>query len=473
MHLYALLSLAALSSSLWWPSRPLVSLQNRYEPQPVHNAHHVFNAIHSSMRQWGSSLNHNGVSFFLATVPEGVLLHHGTGNSQRVEGMEWLAFEPEHAMNFAWKLCDNETLSFKEAIADHARSPAGWMHVIHREDDEQRIQVQGTAQSVTDRRPIPPPVRPPICVGAGYLHTYSTTRPLHLVYIDGQSAAKTTKGTLDSQDFILRSNGSVPKDPPPNFAFDDYRRAQDLCHLAKNDYKGQVDGYLRMEHGFEIILCDFSNLDVVSILGAQNDGNGNRFDPDDPFVGEAHFIFFSAVAARYNGIGGERVKITYDDFVTSFSYPDMDLWLQGEELPRLNGTRDGLKMRVKEDVRNLVLGGKFPGDGPHGRSPLGKHRPPMKHEILSAMSSEEARLSQMRNGRPPIPSKQEHRLSNGDKQHPQTLPPHHVPHPPVNWQSIADLYIARYANIYPTSPAGGSTQPSPSSTRSHGYTNLT
>lgn len=67
----------------------------------VDNANHIFNAIHSSMRQWGSSLNHNGMSFFLATVPEGTQLYHGTWDPDFVKGMQWLAFEPEHALIFA------------------------------------------------------------------------------------------------------------------------------------------------------------------------------------------------------------------------------------------------------------------------------------------------------------------------------------------------------------------------------------
>lgn len=41
------------------------------------------------MRQWGSSLNHNGMSFFMATVPTGTRFYHGTWSSERVMGMEW------------------------------------------------------------------------------------------------------------------------------------------------------------------------------------------------------------------------------------------------------------------------------------------------------------------------------------------------------------------------------------------------
>ncbi|EAQ83551.1 hypothetical protein CHGG_09955 [Chaetomium globosum CBS 148.51] len=35
------------------------------------NAFDIFNAIQSAMRQWGSSLNHNGMSLFVVTIPPG------------------------------------------------------------------------------------------------------------------------------------------------------------------------------------------------------------------------------------------------------------------------------------------------------------------------------------------------------------------------------------------------------------------
>lgn len=65
------------------------------------NANHIFNTIQDSMRQWGSSLHHNGVSYFLARVPAGTQFYHGTSKDTPVIGTEWLAFEPEHAMVFA------------------------------------------------------------------------------------------------------------------------------------------------------------------------------------------------------------------------------------------------------------------------------------------------------------------------------------------------------------------------------------
>lgn len=53
------------------------------------------------MRQWGSSLDHNGMSVFFATVPAYTEFYHGSSSSQPINGTQWLAFEPEHALNFA------------------------------------------------------------------------------------------------------------------------------------------------------------------------------------------------------------------------------------------------------------------------------------------------------------------------------------------------------------------------------------
>jgi len=61
----------------------------------------------------------------------------------------------------------------------------------------------------------------------GYLHIYRTTRPLtNLLYIDGMSAGKTSMGTLDTQDLVLRNSSN---DGP---TWDDYTRSQELCALG-------------------------------------------------------------------------------------------------------------------------------------------------------------------------------------------------------------------------------------------------
>ena len=53
------------------------------------------------------------------------------------------------------------------------------------------------------------------------------------------SAGKTANGTLDSQDCILLV------------------AAAGLCELAAQEWEGGVDRFVRMEGGFEVVLCEF------------------------------------------------------------------------------------------------------------------------------------------------------------------------------------------------------------------------
>jgi hypothetical protein len=162
------------------------------------NAPQIFNAVHSAFRQWGSSLKHNGMSFFPATIPANTQFYHGTHSIEPVEGMQWLAFEIEHA----------------EFFARSGRPP-------------------GKGRPGRPGRPGGPggpgrPGRPPsgeigfgdepgqgqvVANGAdldkdagdfAYLHQYRTTRALNrLLYLDGMSAGKTSVGTLVSR--VLRA----------------------------------------------------------------------------------------------------------------------------------------------------------------------------------------------------------------------------------------------------------------------------
>jgi hypothetical protein len=200
-------------------------------PPQQQNAFRIFNAIHSSMRQWGSSLNHNGVSYFPATVPKDTELYHGTRTDVPVTGIQWLAFEPEHALHFA---------------RQRRRRPPP--------DDRSSVPYANAKQKPVKLDPEEGEL--------GFLHTYTTNKELHLLYIDGMSAGKTSNGTLDSQDFVILNytNGDE------GLGFRDGDRAQALCKVAAHDWKGRVDGFIRLEAGFEIILCDFGkDLDVKRI----------------------------------------------------------------------------------------------------------------------------------------------------------------------------------------------------------------
>ena len=87
-----------------------------------------------------------------------------------------------------------------------------------------------------------------------------STKDLSLVYFDGQSASLTSTGTLDSQTALLR--GEIDKDPTDDFIYNERARGLELCQLA--DDLG-VDGIMRMNAGFETLICDYSKSALIEI----------------------------------------------------------------------------------------------------------------------------------------------------------------------------------------------------------------
>lgn len=494
------------------------------------HANHIFNAIHNSMRQFGSSLNHNGMSLFIATVPEGTELYHGTSTKDRVNGTQWLAFEPEHALIFARgrrgpppghppgdghapppeeedgelkmpyhpegfsshsepisqdeekkhhlpdgrpkhrggkdgkgrpgkthgdKGCHGPSRNDSRPDGPHHRPPppphhgppAGdhddpprrcppgeghlpcpgppgkdhrgpprrgppfehhepppeWFehhdeHHDENQDDHEHHgpppyeffdEIDGPHHEHTEhrefslppigywvhrlgdllrnpkRRHVPPPTdlasesvqsevietraeQEPLTSGkpedqdSGYLHTYRTRHSLRLLYVDGQSAAKSKKGTLDTQDVLLLED-SIDHD---SGMFGERERAAQLCKLAHEKWNDRVDGILRMEGGFEIILCDFAaHLDVVSIAKTNPEARGGFGGGSDNGDG---FNYYRAVAARYHGIGGGRAVLDYEEFVSAFAYPEA-ISFDDTGRPRLNNRSAAI-----DDMRRAV-----------------------------------------------------------------------------------------------------------------------
>lgn len=303
----------------------------------VHNANHIFNAIHSSMRQWGSSLNHNGMSFFMAQVPAGTQFYHGSPFQEPVEGMEWLAFEPEHASFFATRIkrrndTDDNDGSEVES-GDLVQPPSG---------HDGGIMLQ---HPILDTR-----IKPPrYDITPGWLHTYRTKHNLPLLYIDGMSAGKTERGTLDSQDALLLNVTRNQRD-----GFWDFERARRLCKLSNDKWGGKIKGFIRMEAGFEIIMCSFvENVDFISaVRTGRSLPGGEESEPTEP-VRQHLMVWIKAISARYDDIGGDRVKLDHENFITSFAY-DLDLFNDGDDLPRLENLSVASLDKVRNDVDTMV-----------------------------------------------------------------------------------------------------------------------
>ncbi|KAJ3538110.1 hypothetical protein NM208_g6045 [Fusarium decemcellulare] len=247
------------------------------------------------MRQWGSSLDHNGMSFFPATIPEGVALYHGTHQAEAITGTQWLAFEIEHAEFFAGM----ENFKSPEPQSQH---------------------------------PMAHPDR-------GYLHIYQTTRPQRLLYIDGMAGAKTQMGTLDTQDILLRNRTG-------NLGWDEWGRAAELCKMAQ---QWRIDGFIRMEAGFEIIKCNFSEgMELIS-------ANQRSQRQQDAALVELEIV--RAIAQRYWDIGASRVTLDFSRTVSAFFYP-INLTNPKSafaEQPRLvyPGWRE--LAQIKSDLRDVIL----------------------------------------------------------------------------------------------------------------------
>ncbi|KAI0973539.1 hypothetical protein F4678DRAFT_425061 [Xylaria arbuscula] len=303
----------------------------------------IFNAIHSSMRQWGSSLQHNGMSFFLATVPKGVLFHHGNNSPLSPSEPEWLAYEIEHAEGFA-----------RGRMGGPGRGPG---HVLRRGPHGRSMDLWGAVDQEEEEE------------DHGYLHVYRTIRPMKYIYIDGMGAGKTSMGTLDSQDMILRGKKTClnnteqvprmrhrddekpPSRPPGDGGpMDERQRAADLCELAQ---KWSLDGIIRMEAGFEIIHCDFSDgLEQVQALQRPNDSAaspGRR--------GSGGLEHLRGLAERYQGIGSSRTTIDYSSMVSAFFFP-VNLTNpdpKRQDLPRLCSVGQDELAEIKGYVEKTVF----------------------------------------------------------------------------------------------------------------------
>ncbi|KAJ7716327.1 hypothetical protein DFH07DRAFT_947616, partial [Mycena maculata] len=177
--------------------------------------------------------------------------------------------------------------------------------------------------------------------------TLVAARPLNVLYFDGSSAAKMRDGPMDTQDIV--GWGKVE----PDRYRQERERIADLCSWGK---PLGVDGFVRMEMDFEIMLCDFTaGVEVVSMANLASSGRGGpgrgpggpggpRPDPgQDSFEYTAPHDFASATAGfevihsgswhnRYPG--DRRIKL---DLTQLISFYDTAL------VPSLVATRFGLK----------------------------------------------------------------------------------------------------------------------------------
>ena len=191
-----------------------------------------------------------------------------------------------------------------------------------------------------EQKPLADSELPP-CWPVGYFHTYRTKRPLQLLYLDGQAAAKSSFGTQDTQDKVLLADIDLGHD---HMILREYRRAHELCNLSANAWNNKIDGFVRMEGGFELILCSFlDNLEVVSIIKPETAAYGARW----------WFNYDLAIGAEFDGTAQGKMKLDFGKYISAFAYDGL---VVDDEFgrPRINNASTQLDV-MREDITDMIM----------------------------------------------------------------------------------------------------------------------
>ncbi|OJA08608.1 hypothetical protein AZE42_12385, partial [Rhizopogon vesiculosus] len=132
--------------------------------------------------------------------------------------------------------------------------------------------------------------------------TFAVTRPMKVLYFDGSSSAQLPEGTMDTQDLVAWS------EMKPEWLDNELQRIQDLC---KWGLKNGVNGFVRMEINFEIMICDFtSHMEVISFsnLDSLRLGVGQPPNlPEDPNTMHHSFEVMHSASWRENYPGETQI----------------------------------------------------------------------------------------------------------------------------------------------------------------------
>ncbi|KZP03672.1 hypothetical protein FIBSPDRAFT_879247 [Athelia psychrophila] len=250
---------------LLWIALQLVSALAliQAEPAPLALSNHstapfIFNSLSSLLQLWPNTYHQNGHTIVPGTLQPFTLLYHGRKDTDPPQSPEWFAFDPEMS----------HTLMV-------------------------------------------------LLGGPTYLITYRTTKPARVLYFDGMSAAWGSLGWMDTQEVLLRGAGTKgPQEKDEICWMDDYKCAKKLCKWASSR---NIEGFVRMNAGFELIWCDFTSptLEIVSHLnitvpGTPAAGPRGPWDPQKQSGSESEFDYSDfpqrpfPVDPGYPGPGGPR-----------------------------------------------------------------------------------------------------------------------------------------------------------------------
>ncbi|KAF7959052.1 hypothetical protein EAE96_002569 [Botrytis aclada] len=170
------------------------------------SAPHYFASVYGLLQQWPNTFFPSGHSIVPCEIPPLTKVYHGRRDGESLpESPEWVSFDIEMAYG-----------------------------------------IMGSTRN-------------------SHLLTFQTTRTAKCVYFDGESATLMGTGRMDTQMLHIYGNVTGP-DPNGHFGpglVQEYDRARGLCSWVHERSLGGrgwgVEGFVRMNAGFEMIWCDFES----------------------------------------------------------------------------------------------------------------------------------------------------------------------------------------------------------------------
>ncbi|KAG2032233.1 hypothetical protein BDR03DRAFT_970757 [Suillus americanus] len=143
--------------------------------------------------------------------------------------------------------------------------------------------------------------------------TLKVTRSMGVLYFDGSSSVSIPEGTMDTQDLVAWSKMK------PEWVDNEEQRIMDLCKWGQ---KYGVNGFVRMDVNFEVMICNFtSHMEVVSFLNLESTrlGHGSPTDlPED--LNTVHHVFelMHSTSRREMYPGETRILLDFSGLVSFY-----------------------------------------------------------------------------------------------------------------------------------------------------------
>lgn len=318
---------------------------NQHNYVDIGNASAIFNTVHGSLKQRNADLNPVGVSFIPAYIPPNTPLYHSTGSPDVPDTLEWIAMDFEFSYSFAHARRHNRDPNSGPwrpgPPGNHPPPPPG----------------EKPGQEPGQQNVFKAPHLPPFFSEMSYLFTFKSEKPLDkLIYLDGASAAKSNTGEMDQQHVLSRL-----KDV--NARVNEREAAKKICDWGK---PFGLQGVVRLEIGFEIILCDFQkDLKVVSNITLNNVTELLNFPDESPNpttdlakqrtalldITESMRQFEHLQAGENTNMGEARIQLDFSNMVTVINRT----WLNPDPyLRRINNISDELKDELIDELYTIL-----------------------------------------------------------------------------------------------------------------------